>query len=292
MAERRRRQIEESELVNPREFMSFWGLEAHEASRVGLSSTAKIQKNISAAMNVSEDTVAELEEVCGKKSLFCGTEPKKKESLYRINEQPPQSELQCLRHQIESNKRREEVPSFHVVVKSHMKYSVHDSFMSVIPEGATSKDIDPQFRVEEPNIVLTVEVAKCLLHGAQAQLDMYKSGFFFIENIFYNDLRFPDNKDYSKPIIAWAKDHMPDTEMSTKRMSECTFFDLNIKLGHHYLFTHQGNCEHSVTFTDLRQSLCTRKVACSPCVIRPALIGWCSQRAVSSDFSFACKSGA
>ena len=63
--DKKRRPREESELVNPRDFMSCWGLEAFEATRVGPSNSSKIQKNIAAAMNVSEDTVSELEEVCG-----------------------------------------------------------------------------------------------------------------------------------------------------------------------------------------------------------------------------------
>ncbi|RUS88814.1 hypothetical protein EGW08_003444 [Elysia chlorotica] len=295
-----KRKIEESELVNPREFMSYWGLEAHEATRVKPADSATAQINIAAAMGVSADTVAELEDVCGRKALFRGNEPKKKANLYRMNEQPPQSELQCLKHQIAENKKREKF-SYDALIKSHMKYTTQDVFMSILPAGANLKEIDPEFRVPEPNVVLTVEVNKCLLQGVYTQTlkerdvylvlgsqpltdlrdkikcssdrvipgdysnmpdvdpqtlqttgDMFKSSFFLFENVFYNDMRLADNKDYSKPIIAWANDHMPGREFTTEEMSEHTFFDLKIRLGHHYLFKHQGNCEHSVVFTDLR----------------------------------------
>ena len=63
--ERPKRRREESELVNPREFMSFWCLDAHEATRVKPSTSALIQRNIAAAMGVSNETISELEDVCG-----------------------------------------------------------------------------------------------------------------------------------------------------------------------------------------------------------------------------------
>ncbi|GFR97343.1 snRNA-activating protein complex subunit 3 [Elysia marginata] len=236
-----------------------------------------------------------------RKNLFTGTEPKKKASLYKMNEQPPHAELQCLRHQIESNKIRQDNSSHDMRIRSQMKYTIQDAYLTIVPEGKTCKPTEPQFQVPTPNVVLTVEVNKCLLHGIYGQSakerdvyqvlgsqlltelrdkilcasdrvipgdysnrpdidprtlqttgDMFKSGFFFIENVFYNDLRYPDNKDYSKTILAWAKKHMSETEFTTKEMSDVTFFDLNIRLGRHYLFTHQGNCEHSIVFTDMR----------------------------------------
>lgn len=285
--------------MNPRDFMSFWGLEAHEATRVKPTAST-IQENIAAVMNVPQSTIAELADVCGKETLFTGREPKKKANLYKMKEQPPH-ELQCLKHQIESNKKREENPSFNIVVKNHMKYTVQDAYMSIVPEGKISKPSEVEFQVPTPNVILVVEMTKCLFRGGYNQTikerdvyqvlgsqsltelrdkiqcssdrvipgdysnmpdidprtlnttgDMFKSSFFFFENVFYIDMRLSDNKDYSKPIIAWAKDHMPETEFTAKEMSDFTFFDLNIRLGRHYLFTHQGNCEHSVVFTDLR----------------------------------------
>ena len=37
-----------------------------------------------------------------------------------------------------------------------------------------------------------------------------------------------------------------------KSMSESTFNDLSIRIGAQYVYVHQGNCEHMITFGDLR----------------------------------------
>lgn len=84
-----------------------------------------------------------------------------------------------------------------------------------------------------------------------------KSGFFFIEGVFYNDRRDPLSRDYSRVIIDWAKDPQrrkcPGLGLFTsKRMEDVVFEDLKIKLGYPYLYCHQGNCEHVMIFTDLR----------------------------------------
>jgi len=38
----------------------------------------------------------------------------------------------------------------------------------------------------------------------------------------------------------------------SKSMSACTFNDLTIRMGAQYLYVHQGNCEHIITFNDIR----------------------------------------
>ncbi|KAL5004355.1 hypothetical protein ScPMuIL_017811 [Solemya velum] len=83
--------------------------------------------------------------------------------------------------------------------------------------------------------------------------DIFKSGFFFIEDTFYNDFREPDSVDYSHCIREWAKD--PARKLGpyqNKVMEETSFVDLNIKLGHPYVYQHQGDCEHLIVFSDLR----------------------------------------
>ncbi|XP_065169642.1 snRNA-activating protein complex subunit 3 isoform X2 [Atheta coriaria] len=81
--------------------------------------------------------------------------------------------------------------------------------------------------------------------------DDYPSGFIFIENCFYNDLRHPNAIEYSKEIIEWAK--MKNlTNFKTANMSDVKLKDLKIKLGYPYVYQHQGNCEHLVVFTDMR----------------------------------------
>jgi snRNA-activating protein complex subunit 3 len=83
-----------------------------------------------------------------------------------------------------------------------------------------------------------------------------KSGFFFIENVFYNDMRDPMARDYSQVIMEWARDRLIKTpnvgNMTSRSMEYVTFQDLDIRLGFPYLYCHQGSCEHLITFKDLR----------------------------------------
>nr|KAG5699541.1 hypothetical protein BaRGS_033737 [Batillaria attramentaria] len=84
--------------------------------------------------------------------------------------------------------------------------------------------------------------------------NIYKSGLFFIEDTFYNDMREPDNRDYSAPIREWAakKNEQGADNFRTAKMEDTTFNDLEIQFGAPYLYQHQGNCEHLMVFTDLR----------------------------------------
>ncbi|XP_047475530.1 snRNA-activating protein complex subunit 3-like [Penaeus chinensis] len=80
----------------------------------------------------------------------------------------------------------------------------------------------------------------------------FPSGFFYINGVFYDDLRQEGSKRYSESIINWAKKHPEIGEMRAESMSETTFLDLKMRLGYPYIFLHQGNCEHIIVFTDVR----------------------------------------
>lgn len=84
-----------------------------------------------------------------------------------------------------------------------------------------------------------------------------RSGYFFIENVFYDDTRFPENKIYSKYIIDWVKLNQRIKEprlgvYTSQKMEDSCFNDLTIRLGAHYLYCHQGNCEHLIVFNNIR----------------------------------------
>jgi snRNA-activating protein complex subunit 3 len=84
-----------------------------------------------------------------------------------------------------------------------------------------------------------------------------KSGYFFIENTFYNDTRQPNNMDYSLPILEWVNINQRYTQpnlgvFTSKSMENVRFKDLSIRIGAPYVFVHQGNCEHLIMFTSLR----------------------------------------
>jgi len=84
----------------------------------------------------------------------------------------------------------------------------------------------------------------------------YPSGFFFIEGVFYNDMRDPNAKDYSKPVIDWINKPQNKSPycgiVSAKNMHTESFNDLNLRIGKQYLYTHQGDCEHFIVFNQVR----------------------------------------
>lgn len=83
--------------------------------------------------------------------------------------------------------------------------------------------------------------------------DVYKSGFFYIEDTFYNDMSDPSCRDYSKVIREWAKDGKRRVgPFKTALMEETTFGDLELRLGYPYVYVHQGYCEHVIVFSDMR----------------------------------------
>lgn len=83
------------------------------------------------------------------------------------------------------------------------------------------------------------------------------SGYFFINDTFYNDMRRPGSIDYSVPIRSWAKKKnlkscaRLDT-FKTADMHNTRFVDLKLRLGFPYLFCHCGECEHLIIFNQIR----------------------------------------
>ncbi|XP_021365620.1 snRNA-activating protein complex subunit 3-like isoform X2 [Mizuhopecten yessoensis] len=83
--------------------------------------------------------------------------------------------------------------------------------------------------------------------------DVYRSGFFYMEGVFYNDLREVDSRDYSSEIRKWAAEQGRGIgPMTVQGMDDVFFLDLKVRLGQPYLYLHQGNCEHIIIFTDIR----------------------------------------
>lgn len=80
--------------------------------------------------------------------------------------------------------------------------------------------------------------------------DVFKSGFLFIEDVFYNDLRCELNIDYSEVVMEWAK-YKKMGPMKTGSLTETQFQDLTVRMGFPYVFVHQGNCEHLLVFSDV-----------------------------------------
>ena len=91
----------------------------------------------------------------------------------------------------------------------------------------------------------------------QRAKEVYKSGFFYINGCFYNDMRRPEAgecSDYSEVIRTWAAANKKRGigPFRTALMEETAVRDLEVRLGHPYVYVHQGEHEHLFTFTDVR----------------------------------------
>ena len=85
--------------------------------------------------------------------------------------------------------------------------------------------------------------------------EVYKSGFFYINGCFYNDMRRPaECSDYSEVIRTWAAANRKRGigPFRTALMEETAVKDLEVRLGYPYVYVHQGEHEHLFTFNDIR----------------------------------------
>jgi snRNA-activating protein complex subunit 3 len=85
------------------------------------------------------------------------------------------------------------------------------------------------------------------------------SACFFIENKFYNDLRDRRAISYSETIVEWVKaesraQHPGLALFDQLDMHTTTFNQLSIRLGSHYQYMHQGDCTHTIIFTQMRMA--------------------------------------
>ncbi|KFK44722.1 hypothetical protein AALP_AA1G294600 [Arabis alpina] len=124
----------------------------------------------------------------------------------------------------------------------------------------------------------------CLTDQVMEKAGTYdSSGYFLVEDVFYNDLRNPSATDYSKPILDWLWDSKDEAltkweciltgEVKKKQkavlgeagsmdlprfgsadMQSTRFCDLRFRLGASYLYCHQGDCKHTIVIRDMRLS--------------------------------------
>lgn len=77
------------------------------------------------------------------------------------------------------------------------------------------------------------------------------NGFFFITDTFYRDTRTTD-EDITADIREWIERKSDIGPIQIKSMENTKFEDLDIRLGFPQLFRHFINCEHIISFTDIR----------------------------------------
>ncbi|CAL1681081.1 unnamed protein product [Lasius platythorax] len=85
--------------------------------------------------------------------------------------------------------------------------------------------------------------------GSMAK-DVYKSGFFYIEDTFYNDTSVPTNIDYSSVILEWAATR--DIGPFKVATMDAQINSLCARFGFPWVYQHQGCCEHLIVLTDAR----------------------------------------
>ncbi|NP_001143110.2 uncharacterized protein LOC100275588 [Zea mays] len=107
------------------------------------------------------------------------------------------------------------------------------------------------------------------------------SGYFLIEDTFYNDTRHRSATDYSKPILDWLENSSDEVtekwdaitsgvlkkrqkdllrglsisnvpEFKSEKMQTTRISDLHFRPGAGYLYCHQGNCKHTIVIRDMR----------------------------------------
>ncbi|CAM8942053.1 unnamed protein product [Rhodiola kirilowii] len=122
----------------------------------------------------------------------------------------------------------------------------------------------------------------CLTNQVMERTGQYSpSGYFLIEDVFYNDMRHENATDYSRPIIQWLMNSKREAQekwdnilscglvqkqkailgnitssklpyYSAKEMQHTRFCDLKFRLGAGYLYCHQGECQHTIVIRDMR----------------------------------------
>lgn len=123
-------------------------------------------------------------------------------------------------------------------------------------EGGSKSRAQEFLVLGSQTLCLLKDVIYCLSNhtlGGQTR----SSGYFLFENIFYNDMR-NDNIDYSAYIFDWAQTNdIPlaynNQPFQRRKMEETKFSDLSISIGVPYTFVHQGDCTHTLVFTEIRQ---------------------------------------
>ncbi|XP_020586951.1 snRNA-activating protein complex subunit isoform X2 [Phalaenopsis equestris] len=147
---------------------------------------------------------------------------------------------------------------------------------------STLKKVQEFLVLESQNLSELRDNIYCLTDKLMLAAEKYdSSGYFLIEETFYNDLRSPAATDYSKPIFDWLENQSDEAlkkwefimsgepkkkqmellgnldfsnfpNFKASEMHKTTFCDLRFRLGAGYLYCHQGNCKHTIVFRDLR----------------------------------------
>lgn len=132
--------------------------------------------------------------------------------------------------------------------------------VNITKSGKAKSTIRPEYEVEVLSSQLFSDLRSAIRCENEANMSFSnkqavvseKSGFFFIEDTFYNDTS-EESVDYSQVIMDWAKTKASGIgDLKSKSLTNVKFSDLTIRLGYPYLYRHLGNCEHLFVFQSVR----------------------------------------
>ncbi|KAF7265465.1 hypothetical protein GWI33_021120 [Rhynchophorus ferrugineus] len=135
--------------------------------------------------------------------------------------------------------------------------------------------------VSDHFIIKEVETTTLDLIQHMNAKEKYPSRCFCIENVFYNDMSHPNSIDYSDVVRKWALNRNI-ANFGSQSMEGVTLDSLKPRLGYGYVYIHQGECEHVLTFSDARL---TQKDDCLVSKKYPRLI---SMKRHSNHLCFMC----
>ncbi|XP_034256327.1 snRNA-activating protein complex subunit 3 [Thrips palmi] len=141
-------------------------------------------------------------------------------------------------------------PFRHEVGKAH--HRVAAGCQEIIALGSnTLADLKDSFACAADNLICQDLSSDPFQSTFQKAKDKYKSGMFYINETFYDDMRCSSNIEYSEQVLDWAEKRNLNLGKKAK-MEHTKIIDLTVKLGYPYLYQHQGNCEHLFCFSDVR----------------------------------------
>ncbi|XP_014260356.1 snRNA-activating protein complex subunit 3 [Cimex lectularius] len=144
------------------------------------------------------------------------------------------------------------LPCMHPKVSTGRSKSVRVSQEFLLPSCLTLDHLRDRIGCHSDFQPMEGDVSKEPLSTSQYYaMDQYKSGMFYIGNVFYIDCRFAGNIDYSEPIRNWGKKRGFDLNF-VEPMEMTKVDQLSFRLGYPYVYMHQGDCEHLIVFTDAR----------------------------------------
>jgi snRNA-activating protein complex subunit 3 len=135
--------------------------------------------------------------------------------------------------------------------------STHDTILTISVYHSEKHTKTEEFLcLGSQSLSLLRDKIYCLSDRLESQVGI-DSGFFFIEGVFYNDMRGETSRDYSHKLIKWAQENgnwslggFP--EMRSGLMESAKWDSIPLRVGAQYCYCHCGDCEHIIIVDSIR----------------------------------------